>query len=307
MKKIAIIGSTSAIALDFIQLNKDQYKFYFFCRNTKKMKCFLERNKISGDLSKIDENFELTGCFDCVINFVGVGDPGKAEGFNDIYFVTQRIDDVIIKYLKSNPEVLYIFISSGSAYGINFERPPNENSCSVFSANKLHETDKYSLAKFMTEKKHRFLKNYNICDLRIFNYVGFNQELNGKFLHSQLFSACIKNEELEVSSSEIFRDYLHPRDFTQAIGCVVSKLNVNDVFDVYSKKPISNYEIFDQFKKCGLKIKINYQQIPSNPTGLKKYYYSTNKKISEIGFQPQFSSLESLLDVYSYFQETKCY
>ena len=76
---------------------------------------------------------------------------------------------------------------------------------------------------------------------------------------------------------------------------IIKEKNINDVFDVYSAKPISKFEMLSYFKrKYGLKYKIKKDPKLNSPTGSKNCYYSENKKAEKIGYKPKFSSLKGM-------------
>ena len=77
----------------------------------------------------------------------------------------------------------------------------------------------------------------------------------------------------------------------------IKKNTINDTFDVYSKKPISKFDIIDYFsKELDLKFKIMDKPVEISPTGIKKNYFSSSQKASKIGYEPEFTSLDTIQD-----------
>ena len=75
---------------------------------------------------------------------------------------------------------------------------------------------------------------------------------------------------------------------------------INDTFDTYSKKPITK---MDMLKGLAEKFNLQYEikketNIDSSITGFKMNYYSVNKKLEKLGYEPKYSSLDSILKVF---------
>jgi nucleoside-diphosphate-sugar epimerase len=52
-------------------------------------------------------------------------------------------------------------------------------------------------------------------------------------------------------------------------------------------------------KKCKLKYEIKTEtKIDSSATGFKMNYYSVNKKLKKLGYEPRYSSLDAILKVF---------
>ena len=72
---------------------------------------------------------------------------------------------------------------------------------------------------------------------------------------------------------------------------------MNGVFDVCSKKPIGKFELLNFLKeKYGLQYEINSRVKFSNPTGFKRNYYSESRKAESLGYKPEYSSIDTILD-----------
>jgi hypothetical protein len=72
---------------------------------------------------------------------------------------------------------------------------------------------------------------------------------------------------------------------------------LNHAFDVNSSRPVSKKEILDYFTlEYGLRYKICHILDASPATGAKLNYYSNNNEAAGIGYQPRFSSIETLKD-----------
>ena len=296
--KIAILGASSQIAKDLIFSMRDRvdYELILYGR------CMAS---IASWLTSVDLNDRHLVCgyedygvhpHDVVMNFIGVGDPARAEKMGEeIFDITYKFDRLVLDDLKKNPNRKYLFLSSGSVYGSDFNNPVNSFSKACVNINSFTPQAYYPLAKLYAECRHRALQQYNIVDLRIFNYFSSSVELSSKFFLTDVVNAVISKIELTTINQNIFRDYLTPQDFVQIIDCVIKHPPMNLSIDCYSRKSVSKFEILDMFcEKFNLKYKFLdvYQSI--NATGHKKYYYSDCRLARDFGYNPKYSSLEGL-------------
>jgi len=297
-KKIAVLGATGHIAKGLI------YNFYLngiedvflFARSKTRLLKFLssircEKKFIKRDFEKFP-NYK----YDVVINCVGLGSPLKVKDTGaKIFELTEEFDSMVLNYLKRYPNTLYISFSSGAAFGTEFKLPVGNDTYSKWNINNIQQSDYYGIAKFYSEVKHRSLKNLNIVDLRVFGYFSRFIDLDASYLLSEII-LCMKNKERLVTNSQnIIRDFVHPEDIFSLIKKCILKENINEVFDVYSKKPVSKFEILNFFEKnYGLKYKINKKIKTASVTGVKINYYSKSRKAEKIGYRPKFTSINCI-------------
>ncbi|PKL19096.1 MAG: epimerase [Spirochaetae bacterium HGW-Spirochaetae-5] len=300
MIKIAILGATSHIAkgLIFSFLNNTNYSLYLFARDTSSVNFFLESNSlISGEIEVLIFDRFFDHHYDVIINCIGIADPGKLkDSGSSIIFVTETFDNMILDYLKERKEALYINFSSGAVYGTAFNKPVDYSSLSGIHVNEITEKDYYRLAKLYSEAKHRSLKEFNIIDLRVFSYFSRYIDLNTKFLMTDIVNAIINDDIFVTTDENIVRDYVHLDDLFGLINCCITKKNINDVFDVYSREPIEKFELLKVLnKEFGLKFIIENSISLVNATGSKSVYFSENKHASIIGYEPFYSSVDTIL------------
>lgn len=300
--RIAIFGATSQIARDLIlSFSKlDDHELILFVRNTEIVTQWLDSVGLVGCYPvKLYEELETLPPFEAIINFVGVGDPAKAiEMGASIFDVTYQYDEIALNYLRQNPNCRYLFLSSGAAYGSNFEKPVDENTEARFSINHLRPTDWYGLAKLYAECRHRALSQFSIIDIRVFNYFSHIQDLSSRFLISDIARAVKNQEVLQTNSENIVRDYLHPKDFHQLISCLLNspEVAVNCAIDCYSKNPIEKFILLERLKeKFNFQYRIVQEDFYINSTGKKTNYYSLNHKGAEFQYLPNYSSLEGIM------------
>ncbi|OGS46372.1 MAG: hypothetical protein A2539_01150 [Elusimicrobia bacterium RIFOXYD2_FULL_34_15] len=299
-QKIAILGATSHIAKGLIyNFDKEKrHNLFLFARNLKKLRNFLKQINCKSS-SKINtfEKFANYN-YDVIINCVGLGTPKKVKKANgNIFKLTEKFDNIILNYLTNdNNKTLYINISSGAVYGTDFTKPVNYSTFSKWNVNNIKESEYYGITKLYSEAKHRSLEHLNIVDLRVFSYFSRFIELDSGYLLTDII-ACIRNKKKIITSNEnITRDFVHPKDLFELIRKCMNKKNINDAFDVYSKKVITKFEILNFFKKnYNLEYEIDNNINVYSITGKKSEYYSRSKKAQKLGYLPKFVSVESII------------
>lgn len=300
---IAILGATSEIAQDLLRewtrLSRN-LSIDLFARNVEQLSVFLKKINPSfrAKVYHISE-FDVIGesiIYDGIINFVGVGDPSKARDMSSVIMgITFYYDDKVIKYLEKNYQCKYIFLSSGAAYGSDFTLPASIHKKATFQPNMALDSEKYALAKFFTEVKHRSLSHFNIFDVRVFNYFSRYQNMESRYFITDMLRSISSNCECVVSPEPMVRDYLHPRDFCQIIDCILKADKANMAVDCYSSEPIEKSCLLKQLEhRYGLKWKYSPSLELVVATGSKQNYYSEYHALASIGYKPCYSSLSGL-------------
>lgn len=297
--KVAILGATSHIAKGLIYNCglDERYELFLFARSLERLRDFLRSIQCQkGVHFKGFDELNDEG-YDVIINCIGISGAKNLEDKVSSYSrLTETFDNLILDYLRNHPETLYINFSSGAAYGTDFSVPAEESTFSKWDINHISEADYYGIAKLNSEAKHRALKNFNIVDLRIFSYFSRFINLESKFLLTEIISCIRDGKEFITSPDNIIRDYIHPQDIFALIERCIEKININDVFDSYSLKPVTKFGILDYFNaECGLKYKVKDDIKISAITGTKDNYYSINRKAKDIGYEPKFTSMDSIM------------
>ena len=130
-KTIAVLGLLCQIAKDMIAVSlktEDKYEFLLYCRDMHAVSGFFT----SQGVSRVLPTYALYSYgdheHDAVINCIGAGDPARVKAMNDgIVEVTAFYDNLVLEYVKNNPSVTYIFLSSGAVYFAPFDEPMNES------------------------------------------------------------------------------------------------------------------------------------------------------------------------------------
>ena len=297
--KIAILGATSQIAKDLIlsfSMHKE-YEFSLFARNIELLKKWTEIIGLNENYQTCEySRFSSAQNYDVIINFVGIGDPVKAQNMgSDIFKITQQYDEMVLEYLKHNKETKYIFLSSGAVYGGDYENPVNKNTLATVDINNLKSTDWYAIAKLYAEARHRSLLDFSIVDVRVFNYFSHTQDMNARFLITDIVRAIKNKEVFKTSADNIVRDFITPPDFYRLIQAIIDFKPINTALDCYTKSPVSKFDLLNELKdEFGLKYEIDKSVNIVNATGVKINYYSTNYKAKSVGYSPQNTSLEGV-------------
>jgi nucleoside-diphosphate-sugar epimerase len=301
-KCIALLGATSHIAKNIIcELGVcKKYQLHLYARSMESVGAFLSTINYT-DYSNIKiYNLGEFGIreSDVIINCIGIGNPSKLmNNVSEIFEITEYYDNLIINYLKAKAnEALYINLSSGAAYGTDFNSPVNELSCLNVEVNHLTHQNYYGISKMYSEAKHRSLEKFNVVDLRIFSFFSRFIDLNSKFLIAEILNCLFEDRVFQTGSNELIRDYVSPRDLCELIMICIDKQYLNDVFDVYSLSPVSKLEIVGMFHdQFGLKYNINENiSVLSNVTGTKSIYHSINKRAEKLHYSPSMTSLETI-------------
>ena len=297
---IAILGATSQIAQDLIlsfSKSKD-YDFLLFGRNMELLEKWINSENLN-EKYQVKEYSEFGNHqkYDMIINFVGIGDPAKAQKMgNDIFKITEQYDDMALEYLKQHKKTKYIFLSSGAVYGGNYQEPIDKDTVATIDINNLKSTDWYTLAKLYAEAKHRSLSDLPIIDVRVFNYFSHRQNMDARFLITDIVRAIKNKEVLKTSADNIVRDFITPPDFYRLIQEIIDFKPINTALDCYTKSPVSKFDLLDELEsEFGLKYEIDKGANIVNATGVKLNYYSTNMAAKKMGYKPKITSLDGII------------
>lgn len=297
---IAILGATSHIAKGLISafLATGEHDLLLYARSPELLRLFVSSigaaEHPSIRIMPVSEfgNYE----YDVIINCIGIGNPGKLQqGLHAIFGVTETFDNLILDHIKRHVHTLYINLSSGAAYGTAFGAPVDAATPCTFNINGLQASDYYGIAKLHAEAKHRALPELNIVDLRIFGYFSRFIDLSEKFLLSEIVDCLRHGREFTTNSGNIMRDYVNQYDLLSLIHACMTRHRINDVFDVYSAKPATKFEIIEHFAlQHGLKYRVIADHEIQSATGSKNYYYSTNDHALSLGYKPAFTAIEAI-------------
>ena len=297
--RIAILGATSQIARDLIvsfSAVEDKH-LHLFARRPDEVRRWLASVGLSGRYPVDEFSGFAKHEFDAVINFVGVGNPAQAVALgNSIFDVTLRFDEMVLDYLQAHPACCYLFLSSGAAYGSNFNEPAKRDTPAVVAINDLAPHEWYGVAKLHAECRHRAHPELAIIDIRVFNYFSRTQDISAHFLITDILRAVRDKVVLKTSPDYIVRDFLHPSDFYKLVNALLLAPAINAAVDCYSRAPIDKPALLVAMQdKFGLQYEITAANASVNATGYKPHYYSLNKRAADFGYIPTLTSLEGVL------------
>ena len=299
--RIAILGATSQIAKDLVRsfVSERVHDLVLFARRPEAGAQWLADVGLAGRYAVANFSaFNSDEHFDVILNFVGVGNPAQAAAMGaSIFDVTLQYDELALSYVRQHPTCRYIFLSSGAAYGGRFEEPVTEGSNAQVTINAIKTHDWYSIAKLQTECHHRVLSEFSIVDVRIFNYFSHTQDIAARFFITDIIRSIKNGEVLVTSPDNIFRDYIGPDDFYRLIYSIMNSPKVNDVVDCYTLEPVDKFSLLSAMsEEFGLKYEIRAStSVGINATGLKRKYFSLNRRAELFGFKPTLSSLDTVL------------
>lgn len=299
MMKIAILGATSQIARDLILSFSDtkNKKLHLFARRPAEVRQWLASAGLSGRYP-VDEFPEFPKReFDAVINFVGVGNPAQAVVMGgSIFDITLRFDELVLNYLQAHSSCRYLFLSSGAAYGSSFSEPADRNTQAVVAINNLAPHEWYGVAKLHAECRHRAHSNLSIFDIRVFNYFSRTQNIDARFLITDILRAIRDKVVLKTSPDHIVRDFLHPYDFyTLVSSLLAAPASSNAAVDCYTLAPIDKQTLLTTMQeKFGLQYEVTAATDAINATGSKPHYYSLNRRAADFGYAPSLTSQEGI-------------
>jgi nucleoside-diphosphate-sugar epimerase len=298
--KIAILGATSQIAEDLVRsfAAKSSHELVLYARRPDAVCQWLVSVGLAGRYVVADfAAFSADQHYDAIFNFIGVGNPAQAAAMGaTIFDVTLTYDEMALDYVRQHPACKYIFLSSGAAYGSSFEEPVDENTKAVIAINNLQPQDWYAVAKLHAECRHRSLTNLPIVDIRVFNYFSHTQDIEARFLITDILRAILDKTVLKTSSDYIVRDFIHPSDFYSLVNAILNAPATNAVVDAYSKAPIDKPMMLKLMQdNFGLRFETINHTTSVNATGGKPNYYSLNKHAANFGYQPVMTSMAGLL------------
>lgn len=299
---LALLGASSKIAKDLVLSMAaagltGATRLQLYGRDTAPLRDWLRRAGLADACTL--HTYEEYGrhAHEAVINFVGVGDPVRTARMGaSIFGVTQQYDDLVLRQLEQHPRRRYIFLSSGAAYGNTFLQPAGPDTLAQVALNALLPQDYYAVAKLHAECKHRALGALAITDVRVFNYFSRTQDIESRFLITDILRAVRDRRVLSTSPDYMVRDYLHPRDFLQLICRILTAPPANQALDCYTLAPVDKPQLLQAMRqRFGLAYEMAGEPALVQATGAKPHYYSLRRDAAALGYQPEYTSLQGVL------------
>jgi nucleoside-diphosphate-sugar epimerase len=298
--RIAILGATSQIAKNLIsRFSLDpEYELFLFARNETAVQEFLRTISKHSVPKVLAFGVFSSGEYDAVINCVGIGDPRKLNIAGiELFRLTERYDNLVLDYLFSHQQTVYVNFSSGAVYGTAFDTGVTEESAAVIAVNNIEPADYYRIAKLNSEAKHRAMSDRKIIDLRVFSFFSSFIDLESGFLLCEMTRCAKEHRTFHTNAVDIIRDYIAPSDLFALVELCLKKGKGNLVLDVYSAKPVRKSELIDLFEhKFGLKTQVD-ENSRTSATGTKLAYYSSGRTAERaLGYIPKITAIAVIKD-----------
>jgi nucleoside-diphosphate-sugar epimerase len=293
--KLAVWGATGHVGKALTsELVKRGVSLDIFVRDTAKGCEFLHKERLNNIGVFTITDFDAEG-YNGVINCIGIGSPDIIAQYPQrIFQITEEFDALLIKNAIKYPKCVFVNISSGAVYGTDFENPASKQTISGFSPNELNSNKYYGMAKLYSETKHRANAESSIIDLRMFAFFSRFIDIDTRYFMTEICQSILNKTVLKTSQNDFTRDFIHPFDLTEMVMRCVST-GGNAAYDLYSAAPVTKWDIIHYFEEAfGLRYAL--ETALASPTGEKNNYYSVFHSGGEIGYQPRYTSLESLSD-----------
>ncbi len=299
---IAIWGATSHIAKGLIYhfLRQGKGNLHLYTRSPERLKEFIRRVESSGESGwTMQRDYgELTRfSYDVIINCVGVGTWKKMGGdFSRYFTIPERYDNLALDYLaKVRADTLYVSFSSGAVYGPGLSGAADRNSVARIPVNRVTPDQYYGITRIYTEAKHRSFDRFRMVDLRVFSYFSRFMDLDEGYFIGEVLSCLLNGSIFRTGEADIVRDYVHPRDlFSLIVKCMEAE-RINSAIDVRSARPVTKFEILEFFSSLyGLKYQVTASHRHISATGKKDVYYSQYDNASQVGYEPRFTSMDTI-------------
>ena len=213
---------------------------------------------------------------DVIINCTGNSFIGS-----EILAVTEFYNNLIFEYLTESPDTIVISFSSGAV--------------NLFDPRAVSPKDYYTIAKINAEAKHR-ASPYNMIDIRVYSMIDHIFKRDKPLFINEVIESLINKTTFKTNNEDMTRDYISAKDlFSLVLKCIAYRKN--DVFEAYSLKPTSKFNILNEFQsKFGLVYETSDYKIDNPYSGNKPDYVPVSEKAVKIGYIPTVTSLDNLVN-----------
>ena len=227
---------------------------------------------------------------------MGIADPEKrTDAGPEIFRITEEFDNLVLRYIEKHEGCRYVSMSSGAAYGSDFSEPADDRRRASYHLNSVRTEEFYGLAKLYTEAKHRAQAERHIVDLRLFGFFSKHIDIEGRFLLSEVARCLLRKQPMMTGSTDIMRDYVHPDDLFRLVELCLEGKRRNMAVDVYSKAAVGKFALLDMLRaEFGFEYEVIEHVGSDSATGAKNQYFSISRQAQQLGYQPQYSSIETV-------------
>jgi len=290
---IAVLGATGYLGRSLSRVLAQQRRsLVLFARN---IATFAELEWPSNVELRALSSFH-GGEFELVINAIGAGDPTRVGSMDvEILELTNFWDQLVLATMS--PRTRYVFLSSGAIYNTRFDQPMDADSKMILPVNRLETVPPYTIAKLYAEAYHRHARARSILDIRIFGYADVAIRTDGKFFLAELTRSLVERRIFVTSPHDMIRDYAGVSELLALIQCWENAGAPNRALDLYTRAPVGKFALLDAVaQRFGLDIRKS-AEINPGPTGTKTVYTSAFRAAAELGYDPQRTALEVVLEM----------
>jgi nucleoside-diphosphate-sugar epimerase len=183
---------------------------------------------------------------------------------------------------------VFNFISSWSVYGNQKELPVDESA--VCDPHGWYIITKRCAEQLLVEYCSTFDLKYRI--LRVANIVGLGDAKvsSKKNLLQHNINLLSQGKDVELyGDGKFYRDFMHVEDCVRAVDLVMSKGNVNEIYNIGNGQPANWYIEILKYASRNFTGKITFKEATafqkSVPVGS---FYMNNDKLKSLGYVPNY-------------------
>lgn len=186
------------------------------------------------------------------------------------------------------------FVSSWFVYG-NTELPATETSA-------CNPRGFYSITKLAAEQLLiSYCETYNLKYriLRLANVLGPGDKKVGKKKNvtTYIIDKMKQNKPIDIHNNGTFcREYIHVKDACSAIYTVLSKGNINTIYNIGNQDPIEFIDIVHMVQSFGSTSEINFVNFESK-NNIPRFSMNCTK-LFELGYAPKYSAYDIVKEIY---------
>lgn len=257
--------------------------------------------------------------FSCVVNDRNDLEP-KLDKTQDILYMISTVDNY---HVKTNPYIdidtnlttlikvlenwrkhplrtensTFNFASSWFVYG-DTDLPATENS--YCNPKGFYSITKRAAEQLLISYCTTYGLNYRI--LRFANVLGLGDTKVSKKKNAvtYIINEMKNNRPIDLyNGGEFIRDYIHVSDLCKAVDLVISRGNVNDIYNIGNGEPTKFLDIINEVVKLGSKSDINcIEQADFHKVVQVKSMYMDTTKLKNLGYVPEYTIEDTVSELF---------
>lgn len=257
---------------------------------------YLKRNK---NLIKIKINIKninklkINNKIDCIIHLASISNDIMAEIDKNLSWETSALGTLeLMNFALKNKVKRIIYASSGSVYGVKKEKMVTEKIS-------LTPISLYNKVKMVTERVLLSYKNQiEVFIIRPATVCGFSPRMRLDVSVNALTFSALKYKLINVNGGSQIRPNIHINDM---VNLYIFFLTKEKKYAGIYNAGFENLFIIDLAKKIQKIIpsKIFIKKNSSDP----RSYKISSQKLLKIGFKPQFSVIDAIVDIKNAFEK----